>query len=296
MPPGPPSSTANKKRFRRPAPKVPKAALAPGLKVSRIIKGCWQLDGQHKGEPSSDRTSGAAALEDFDTFAAAGGGRAPALPRHLAARAAGPSCPARPPPGQPWPGRRPPPSARPPPPAPSAGITSLDTADIYGPAEALAGRYLRLYPQRAADAQLLTKLSFFGDEAKHVSGDLVRYKVRGCMQRLGAQRLGLVQLYWDDFRRKGYVDAALHLAELQAQGLVQHVGLANFDVPHMLQVGWGRRGWGGGCRGCSGGAGGGGRPGWWAALCAGPATAPSAQRWPGTARAAPLGTHLPGAR
>ncbi len=72
LPGTPAASAANKKKFRRPPPKVSQVKLAPGLKVSKIIKGCWQLDGQHKGDAKSDRTSGAAALEDFDTFAAAG--------------------------------------------------------------------------------------------------------------------------------------------------------------------------------------------------------------------------------
>ncbi len=72
---------------------------------------------------------------------------------------------------------------------------------------------------------------------RHVSANLVRYKVRSSLTRLGVPSVALVQLYWDDFRVKGWVDAALYLAELQAQGLVQHVGLTNFDVPHMLQVG-----------------------------------------------------------
>lgn len=121
--------------------------------------------------------------------------------------------------------------------APLTGITTIDTADIYGPSEALVGRFLRLCPERAASAQVLTKISFFGEDLRHVSADLVRYKVRSSLARLGVQRASLVQLYWDDFKVKGWVDAALYLAELQEQGLVQHVGLTNFDVPHMLQVG-----------------------------------------------------------
>jgi len=39
---------------------------------SRIIKGCWQLSGGHRGDPSSDRTSGAAAVDDFASFVNAG--------------------------------------------------------------------------------------------------------------------------------------------------------------------------------------------------------------------------------
>ena len=39
---------------------------------SRIIKGCWQLSGGHRGDPSSDRTSGPAAVDDFASFVNAG--------------------------------------------------------------------------------------------------------------------------------------------------------------------------------------------------------------------------------
>ncbi|GLI68097.1 hypothetical protein VaNZ11_012423, partial [Volvox africanus] len=46
--------------------------LAPDLNISRVVKGCWQLSGGHRGERQSDRTSGQAAVEDFGKFAAAG--------------------------------------------------------------------------------------------------------------------------------------------------------------------------------------------------------------------------------
>lgn len=62
-----------------------------GLPPPQVIKGCWQLSGGHKGEKTTDRTGGAAAVEDFDRFV-------------------------------------------------SAGVTTLDAADHYGPAEDLIGR------------------------------------------------------------------------------------------------------------------------------------------------------------
>lgn len=34
----------------------------------QIIKGCWQLDGRHVGEPMTDRTSGEDAVVDLDKF------------------------------------------------------------------------------------------------------------------------------------------------------------------------------------------------------------------------------------
>lgn len=51
---------------------IERTELAPGLNISRVIKGCWQLSGGHRGEKESDRTSGQAVLEDFQAFARAG--------------------------------------------------------------------------------------------------------------------------------------------------------------------------------------------------------------------------------
>lgn len=57
---------------RPPLPPIPRVQLAPGLVVSRIIKGCWQLDGKHHGDPVTDRTAGGPAIDDMERFARAG--------------------------------------------------------------------------------------------------------------------------------------------------------------------------------------------------------------------------------
>lgn len=44
-------------------PHVPLAPSCPQLSISRVIKGCWQLSGGHRGERETDRTTGAAAVE-----------------------------------------------------------------------------------------------------------------------------------------------------------------------------------------------------------------------------------------
>uniref|UniRef100_A0A383V526 NADP-dependent oxidoreductase domain-containing protein n=1 Tax=Tetradesmus obliquus TaxID=3088 RepID=A0A383V526_TETOB len=106
------AAAAQKRRKKRPAAKakqkaaakapgtVPRVKLTDQLEVSKVIRGCWQLDGQHKGDQLSDRTSGTAAIEDLDAFS-------------------------------------------------RAGMFTLDTADIYGPSEAIIGQYLRLNPAAA---------------------------------------------------------------------------------------------------------------------------------------------------
>jgi hypothetical protein len=44
-------------------PGVPKVALTTQLEVSKVIKGCWQLSGGHKGDRQTDRTAAASAVE-----------------------------------------------------------------------------------------------------------------------------------------------------------------------------------------------------------------------------------------
>ncbi|KAG2435732.1 hypothetical protein HXX76_006929 [Chlamydomonas incerta] len=51
---------------------VERIDLAQGLNISRVVKGCWQLSGGHKGAKETDRTGGQAAVEDFGKFVAAG--------------------------------------------------------------------------------------------------------------------------------------------------------------------------------------------------------------------------------
>lgn len=63
-----------------PLPKVPKVPLHnKRLKLSQVVKGCWQLDGRHRGDPANDRTSGTAAVTDFEKFVRAGITRRAAL-------------------------------------------------------------------------------------------------------------------------------------------------------------------------------------------------------------------------
>ncbi len=45
-----------------------------------------------------------------------------------------------------------------------------------------------------------------------------------------------LQFYWGDYSYGGYVDAILHLTELQAQGVLKGVGLTNFDVRRTQQM------------------------------------------------------------
>src|SRR5262249_42244866 len=52
-------------------------------------------------------------------------------------------------------------------------------------------------------------------------------------QRLGLERLDLVQLHWWDYAIPGCVETALWLAELQQEGKIDLIGGTNFDTPHV---------------------------------------------------------------
>jgi len=44
----------------------------------------------------------------------------------------------------------------------TAGVTTFDTSDAFGPAEALIGQFRNLSPRVADECQVLTKLTFMG--------------------------------------------------------------------------------------------------------------------------------------
>lgn len=173
---------------RGPLPDIPRVQIAPGLEISQIVKGSWQLDGNHKGDPVTDRTSGGAAIDDMERFV-------------------------------------------------RAGVTTFDTSDAFGPSEALIGQFRHLSPRLADSCTVMTKLTFMGAPgAGAISREMIEYRVRAAATRLGLSRLPLVQLHWDDWGAPGYVDVALHLADLQRRGLVGAVGVCNWDVPRLLDL------------------------------------------------------------
>jgi len=161
-----------------------------GVVPSQVIKGCWQLGGGHRGDPASDRTSGASAVEDFKAFY-------------------------------------------------EAGITTFDTgpeACGYGPSEMIIGEALKSGAVRRQDVQIFTKLCCVGREQTNMTREWVKQRIDLPCRRLGVESIDLVQMYWNDYSLKGYVDAALFLTDLKAAGKIKAVGLTNFDTKHVAEM------------------------------------------------------------
>jgi aryl-alcohol dehydrogenase-like predicted oxidoreductase len=56
------------------------------------------------------------------------------------------------------------------------------------------------------------------------------------LKRLRSERLDLVQFHWWDYAVPGYVEAAAALSRLRDKGKIAHIGVTNFDVPHLSQI------------------------------------------------------------
>src|SRR5690242_6016517 len=53
------------------------------------------------------------------------------------------------------------------------------------------------------------------------------------LARMDVESLDLLQLHWWDYGDKSYLDALLHLAELQGEGKIRHLALTNFVTEHL---------------------------------------------------------------
>jgi aryl-alcohol dehydrogenase-like predicted oxidoreductase len=161
---------------------VKPAKLPCRLAVSRIIKGCKQLDGNHIYRGNE--------VEDFERFFA-------------------------------------------------AGISTLDTADVFGQSESAVGDYLRLLtpPFSRRDVQVMTQLTIRGSEARSLNKQMVELKVRTAMRRLGlTDRIDLLSVHWEDYEALGFNDAMKWLMDLKISGLISHLGLANTDTSHLIEI------------------------------------------------------------
>jgi aryl-alcohol dehydrogenase-like predicted oxidoreductase len=122
-----------------------------------------------------------------------------------------------------------------------AGITTFDCADIYTGVEELIGEFLRRHQRAMRDGQLPdvqvhTKYVPDLDTLPTLSRRDVEAVVDRSLQRLGVERLDLVQFHWWDYDIPGYVEAAWHLEALRKAGKVRHIAVTNFDVPHLEEI------------------------------------------------------------
>jgi aryl-alcohol dehydrogenase-like predicted oxidoreductase len=117
-----------------------------------------------------------------------------------------------------------------------AGITSFDCADIYTGVELLIGSFRRAYPALATRVQVHTKFVPDLSDLRSLDRRAVEAVINRSLRRLDMERLDLVQFHWWDFTVPRYVEIALELDRLRRIGKIAHLGVTNFDTPHLAEI------------------------------------------------------------
>ena len=110
-----------------------------------------------------------------------------------------------------------------------AGLTTLVMADHYGSAEVIAGRF-RGNHARGAETQLLTT---WVPEPGVIVFEDVRAAVQRSLDRMGTERIDLLQFDAWSYEDPTWLDCLFWLQDLKEEGLIAHLGLANFDTAHL---------------------------------------------------------------
>ena len=125
--------------------------------------------------------------------------------------------------------------------AADAGFVAIDCADHYLGVEALIGAFRERYGAlRGAEAlaavKIHTKYVPDLDSLLTVSRADARAIITRSLQRLGQDRLDLVQFHWWDYSVPRYVEVASWLGDFAREGLIDLVGGTNFGVAQVRDM------------------------------------------------------------
>ncbi|QFT47301.1 General stress protein 69 [Roseivivax sp. THAF40] len=112
----------------------------------------------------------------------------------------------------------------------TSGFDTFDMADHYGSAEIIAGRLLARHA--GADRRPLAFTKWCPPPGP-MTAQIVRAGVQDRLDRLGVDRVDLLQFHWWSFQHPGWLDALHEMAELRETGLIGELGVTNFDADHL---------------------------------------------------------------
>ncbi len=114
-----------------------------------------------------------------------------------------------------------------------AGLFTFDCADIYTGVESMIGAFRRALPaETRARIKVHTKFVPDLDILETITRADVARIIDRSRERLGQERLDLVQFHWWDYAVMNSVRTALWLKELQDEGKIDLIGGTNFDAAH----------------------------------------------------------------
>ena len=107
------------------------------------------------------------------------------------------------------------------------GVTSFDTADIYGRSEQLLGKLLQ-----GRDCTIFTKAVFFGTVP---TPNQVRKKVEASLRNLHKDCLDCVQIHWHN-SDLDFAETLANFQQLVEEGKIRWLGLTNFNTPMLIRA------------------------------------------------------------
>ena len=113
-----------------------------------------------------------------------------------------------------------------------AGFDGFDMADHYGSAELIAGQARRKLAARDGETAICCLTKWCPEPHLHKPAD-VRAGVQERLDRLGVERIDLLQLHWWTFSHPGWIDVMDELMALKAQGKIGALGVTNVDADHL---------------------------------------------------------------
>ena len=117
-----------------------------------------------------------------------------------------------------------------------AGINAFDCADHYVGVEETIGAFRRRYPELGRQLRVSTKYTPDAQLLPTLKRSDVAATIDTSLERLGVERLDLVQFHWWDYAVPGYVQAMQWLQEFQQAGKIAHLGTTNFNVARLREI------------------------------------------------------------
>jgi aryl-alcohol dehydrogenase-like predicted oxidoreductase len=118
------------------------------------------------------------------------------------------------------------------------GIDTFDCADIYTGVESLIGQFLRANRARSEPLPVRVHTKYVPDEAQlgRLRKADVEHIIDRSLERLGVERLDMVQFHWWNYAAPGCEEAAHWLAQLQQAGKIELLSLTNFNTTYTRQL------------------------------------------------------------
>ncbi|KAF9446916.1 Aldo/keto reductase [Macrolepiota fuliginosa MF-IS2] len=113
------------------------------------------------------------------------------------------------------------------------GYCYFDIADHYGSAENIIGQFRHELPD---PTQLFIATKWCVFHRCIPTREVVLEAVKSRLRDLQTTRIDLLQFHWQNYNDKAYLDALLHLRDLQTEGYIANIGLCNFDAKRADEI------------------------------------------------------------